>query len=84
MVLHHIAQRARAFIITGAAFNPERLRRRDLNVVDIPRIPDRLEGRVSEAQYQNVLRRLLSKKMIDAVGLLFREGGAHDLVQLLR
>ena len=71
MILHHVAQRARAFVITGASFHAERFRGRDLDVIEIARVPERLENRVGETQDENVLRGFFPEKMIDAVGLLF-------------
>ena len=71
MVLHHVAQRACAFVIPSAPFDVERFRRGNLNMIDVARIPERLENRVGEAQHQNVLRRFFSEEMIDPIGLFF-------------
>ena len=84
VILHHVAQRSGRFVVTGAAFHPERFRRGDLNVIDVARIPDRLENRVRETQHQNVLRRLFAEKMIDPVSLIFRKGIADDPIKLAR
>ena len=84
MILHHVAQRPGRFIITGASFHPERFRRRDLEVIDVARIPERLENRVRESQHQNVLRGLFAEKMVDAIGLIFVECVADDSIQFAR
>ncbi len=84
MVLHHVAQRAGAFVITGATFDSERFRGGDLDMIDVMRVPERREDRVREAKHQNVLRRFLAEKMIDPVGLLFGEGIVDDAIQFAR
>ena len=66
------------FIITGARFHPERFRRRDLEMIDVARIPERLENRVRESQHQNVLRGLFAEEMVDAIGLTFVECFVND------
>jgi hypothetical protein len=50
MILHHVAQRPRAFVIPGPSLDSERFRRRDLDMIDVAAIPDRLEDRVCESQ----------------------------------
>ena len=42
-------------------------------MIDIMPVPKGREDRVREAQDQNVLRRFLAEKMIDPIGLFFRE-----------
>ena len=84
MVLYHVAQRPGCFIITGACFHPERFRRRDLEVVDIVRIPKRRENRVCEPQHQNILCGFLTEKMIYPIGLFFTERIADDSIELAR
>ena len=73
-----------AFVVTGAAFHAERFRGGDLDVIDVARVPERLENRVGETQDQNVLRGFLAEKVIDPVGLIFGEGTLHDAIQLPR
>ena len=84
MILHHVAQRARAFVITGASLHAERFRGGDLDVIDVTPIPDRLEDRVREPEHQNVLRRLFPEEMIDPVSLLFGKSAVHDAIELAR
>src|SRR5438046_1909749 len=78
MVLHHVAQGAGGFVVPGAPFYPECFRGGDLDVIDVARVPDWLENRIGETENENVLRRLLPEKMIDAVSLIFGEDIGHD------
>src|SRR5581483_5036504 len=78
MILKHVAQRARLLVISAAALHPDGLGRGDLHVIDVAPIPDRLEDGVAETKDENVLHRLLSEIMIDAVDLTLVE----ELVQL--
>ncbi len=73
MILHHVAQRAGAFVIAGAAFHAERFRGRDLDMIDVTRVPERLEDRVGKSEDENVLRGFLAEEMIDPIGLILRE-----------
>src|SRR6266446_7539003 len=84
MVLHHVAQGAGALVKTGATFNSQSFGGRDLDVIDVMRIPKRRENRVRESQDQNVLRGFFSQKMIDSVSLLFGKGIADDAVKFSR
>ena len=43
---------------------------RDLHVIDVIAVPDRLEHAVGKAQHQDVLHRLLAEIMIDPVDLV--------------
>ena len=80
MILHHVTQRPGAFIISGASFDAECFGGGNLHVIDIPCVPKRFENRVGEAQHQNVLRRLLSEEVVNAVRLLFGERVADDAI----
>ena len=84
MVRHHVAQRAGRVVIAAAAADGERFRDRDLDVVDVVAIPDRLEQAVGEAQHQDVLHRLLAEIMIDAENLILFEDAEQFLVERLR
>ena len=80
MILHHVAQCAGAFVVTGAAFHSERFRRCDLKVVDVTRVPERFEDRIRESKHENVLRGLFSEKVIDPVDLILGKCVQHNLV----
>ena len=73
MVLKHVAQRAGAFVVCRAMLDADSLRGRDLHVVDVAAVPDRLEHAVAEAKDQEVLDGLLPEIVIDPVDLLFIE-----------
>ena len=81
MILHHIAQRTCAFVISGASPYAERLRRGDLHLIDIVRVPKGREDRVGEAQDKNVLRGFFPEKVVDPVGLFFAEGIVDDAIE---
>src|SRR5438270_685929 len=73
MVRHHVAQRAGRIIELAAMLDRERFRHSDLDMIDVISVPDRLEQAVGKPQHQNVLHRLLSEIMIDAVDLVLIE-----------
>ena len=59
-------------LVRGEPVDPgraHRLRVRNLNVIDIPAIPDRFENRVIEPEHHDVLHRFFAQIMIDAVDL---------------
>src|SRR5690349_12360587 len=83
MVLDHVTEGTRCFVITTARFNAERFRSRDLNVIDVTRVPQRFEDGVGKSQYQNILRGLFSEKVIDPVSLILGEGCVNEAIQFL-
>ena len=70
MVRHHVAQRAGRVVKVAAMPDAEFFIDGDLDVVDMVAVPDRLEHAVGEAQYQDVLHRLLAEIMIDPIDLV--------------
>ncbi len=70
MVGHHVAQRPGGVIEAAAVANAELFLDRDLDVVDVVAIPDRLEHAVGETQHQDVLDGFLAEVMVDPVDLL--------------
>ncbi len=84
MVLHDVAHRTDAVVVTGALFDPERLRSGDLDVVDVLARPDGLEDAVREAQHEDVLHRFLAQVVIDAEHLVFAEDLLNDARELHR
>ncbi len=84
VVLEHVAHDAGFLVVLAALLDADRLRRRDLHVVDPLPVPDRLEDRVGEAQHQHVLHRLLAEVVIDAVDLMLGEQAEHELVERQR
>ena len=84
MVLHHVAQSARAFIISRASLDPECFRRGDLDVIDVAGVPERLKDGVREPENEDVLRGLLPEEVIDPVGLILGECLVHNSIELAR
>src|SRR5919106_6393686 len=71
MVLDHVAYHAGPVVISGTCADALALSRRDLHMIDVMAVPDRLEARVREAKYQHVLHRLFAQVVINAEELLF-------------
>ena len=71
---HHIAIGAGALVKADAIAKTESFRHVDLHMVDEISIPDRLEQAIGKAKRQDILRRLLTKKMIDAENLILGKG----------
>lgn len=61
-----------------------RFRDRDLNVADVAPIPARLKQRIGEAKCQDILHRLFTQVVVDAVDLRFREKTDQRSVQCTR
>ena len=66
MVLDDVARCADAVVVSGAAGHADVLGHRDLHVVDVVGVPDRLVHRVGETQRQHVLHGFLAEIMVDA------------------
>ena len=86
MVLHHVADRAGLVVIVAASLDAERLGHRDLHMVDVRAVPQRLEQNIGEAQGHQVLHRFLAEVVVDpedaALGkhradLVVDDGGAR-------
>ena len=73
VVLHHVAQGPGPIVIFAAALDTDSLGDRDLDMVDVGAVPERLEHRVREAQRQQVLDSLLAEIVIDAENAFFGE-----------
>ena len=84
VVLDDVAKRAGLLVVGAATLDADRLRDRDLHVVDVLAVPERLEDAVGKAEHQQVLDRLLAEVVIDAVDLLFDERRVQALVELAR
>ena len=84
VVLDHVAEHARAVVVSAAQFHTEFLRHGDLHVVNIPAVPDRLENRIREPEDHDVLNGLLAEVVVDAVDLRFREVLAEVFVECPR
>src|SRR5581483_4854898 len=84
VVLEHVPQTARLLIVPAPMLHAERLRRRDLDMIHIAAVPDRLDDRVGEAEREDILHGLLAKIVVYAVYLFFLEDLVDRLVQLDR
>ena len=84
MVLHHVAQRAGRIVIVPRRLDTQRLGDRDLHVIDMVAVPDRLEQAVGEAQHQDVLHRLLAQIVVDAENLILAENAEQLSIELPR
>ena len=69
VVLHHVAQRAGRVVVAAAPLDADGLGHRDLHVVHVAPVPDRLEDAVGEPEDHQVLDGLLPEVVIDAVDL---------------
>ena len=73
MVLDDVAGRADAVVVARPAADADVLGHGDLHVVDVVRVPDRVEQLVGEPQRQDVLHRLLAEVVVDAEHRLLGE-----------
>src|SRR5262245_44288387 len=81
MVGNHVAQGARLIVVAAARFDAQGLGDRDLYVVDVAAIPQRLEDAVGKAKDEDILHRFLAEIVIDAINLVFAEHSAQFLVE---
>ena len=82
MVLHHVAQRARVLVVTRPRADAFLLGDRDLHVIDVLLVEQRLEDAVREPHHENVLDRFLPEIVIDAVDVLLVEDARDRVVDL--
>jgi hypothetical protein len=71
MVLNHIAQCSRFFVIAPARAYTELFAYGQLDVVDRLAAPELLEDRVRKAEHQDVLHRFLPQVVVDSKDLFF-------------
>ena len=81
MVLHDVARDADLFVKLSAPFDTDVFSDRELHVADVLAGPKRLENRVAEAENEQILNRLFSEVVVDAVDLLFVEARQKLAVQ---
>ena len=84
MVLHDVAERARAVVKIAATLDTEVFRHRDLHAFDELPIPQRLEKRIGKAEKEQVLHRVFAQVVVDAKNVCFPEDAVHHPVQCLR
>ncbi len=64
-----VAQRAHRVVEVSPVLDPEVLRHRDLDALDVVPVPDRLEHRVREPDVEDLLDAHLSEEVVDPVDL---------------
>ena len=84
VVRQHVAQRAGGVVEAAAVADPELLLDRDLHVIDVIAVPDRLEHAVREPQHQDVLDRFLPEIVVDPIDLPFVGDFQQVVVERLR
>ena len=84
VVLDDIAGDADAIEVTGAAADPDVLRHRDLDMVDVVVVPHRLEQLIREPQRHHVLHGFFAEVMVDAKHRGGGEDAGDDPVQFSR
>ncbi len=83
VVLHHVPDGARLVVVGPAPADADLLGHRDLDVIDMGAVPQRLEQPIGEAQHHQVLHRLLAEIMIDPIDLLLGERPADGGIDLM-
>ena len=84
VVLKDVAHHAGGVVVGAAPADVHFLRDRDLHVVDIVAVPDRLEDRVGEPQHEQVLHGLFAEIMVDAINLPLVEHFVNAVIKLPR
>ena len=84
VVLDDVAQRAGRLVEAAAVLDAEALGHRDLDLLDVPAVPDRLEDRIGEPQGEEVLDGLLAHVVVDPEDLVLVERGVDRLVEAER
>ena len=77
----HVAERAGLLEKGGAALDRQLLGHVDLDIVDVPAVPDRFEQAVGEPKREDVLDGLLAEEVVDAEDLGLVESGVEALVE---
>ena len=83
VVLEDVARGAGLLVERAAILDADRLGHRDLHVVDVAAVPERLEDAVAEPEDQQVADRLLAQVVVDAIDLRLAEDLADLAVEPL-
>src|SRR5215831_8541847 len=81
VALNHVAQRAGGLVKASAALHTKRFGRGDLHVVHVIAVPEGLKDSVAEAQDEQVLDRVFSEVVVDAIDLFFVENVENNLIE---
>src|SRR5947208_5339858 len=73
LIRDHVAQCTRRIEVSTALLYPHCLRIRDLYMIDVTPVPDRLENGVVKPENHDVLYGLLTQVVINAVDLVFAQ-----------
>lgn len=82
MILEHVAHGTRGVVIVAATLHAHGFGHGDLHLGDVPRVPQRLEQGIAEAQRQQVLHTLLAEVMVDPEDALLVEDPTDAIVDL--
>jgi len=83
VALHHVTQGACLLVVARAALDTNALGHGDLHVVHVVPVPDGLEDAVGEAKDEQVLHRLLTQVVVDAIDLVLAEDLQDGAVERL-
>src|SRR5204862_4946845 len=78
---HHVTESTGVVIIAATLLNPDGLSHRDLYVVDVTAVPDRLENPVGKSERQNVLNGFFSEVVVDTIDLFLARYAQKLLIE---
>jgi len=84
VALDHVAHGPGRIVVGRATAHAHGFGCRDLYVIDVQPVPQRLEQQVGETKDEQVLHRLFAQVVVDAKYVLVIEDAAQDAVQMLR
>ena len=84
VVLDHVASGADAVVVAAATAQADVFGHGDLDVVDVVRVPDRVEQLIGESQRQDVLDRLLAQVVVDAEDRILGKDAVDHFVEIAR
>src|SRR4030042_6353656 len=82
VVLEHVAQNPHTVIIICPVFDIHRFSHRNLDIIHIAAIPDRLEYRVGEAEKKDVLSGLLTQIVVNTIDLALIKYQMQNAIQI--
>ncbi|MBA7679572.1 hypothetical protein ES703_87871 [subsurface metagenome] len=81
MILKYIAKSARFIIIARPVFDTDCFSYRDLYIVDVIAVPNRLKNCIGKPEHQDILNGFLTEVMVDTVYLRFIKTVSQLVVQ---